>query len=245
MGAIKSSANALRSATTRVDVSAATAPSSGQVLTATGTTAATWQTPTAAFSPTTRFSTVFETQGRFTITLSSGTATFGTQGLVLDTTATGGRTAKVNIPSPSSGNNWFLGSPMMSATFGLDVLGTTAKGAIVAGADVDPTQDHFGFKILVAAGVASLYATQADGTTETASSALTTIATSDLVDVCAKMNGTSSIDYYWRKNGGSWSSATNLTGNMPSSTNEQNATCQVANTTGQFQMQVLNYTYER
>lgn len=46
MGVIKSSANALRSATTRVDVSAATAPSSGQVLTATGTTAATWQTPT-------------------------------------------------------------------------------------------------------------------------------------------------------------------------------------------------------
>jgi len=40
-----STANALRSATTRVDVSAATAPNSGQVLTATGTTAATWQTP--------------------------------------------------------------------------------------------------------------------------------------------------------------------------------------------------------
>lgn len=39
---------ALRSATTTVDVSAATAPSSGQVLTATGTTAATWQTPTTA-----------------------------------------------------------------------------------------------------------------------------------------------------------------------------------------------------
>lgn len=42
-----STANALRSATTRIDVSAATAPSSGQVLTATGTTAATWQTPAA------------------------------------------------------------------------------------------------------------------------------------------------------------------------------------------------------
>lgn len=41
---------ALKSATTTVDVSAATAPSSGQVLTATSTTAATWQTPTAATS---------------------------------------------------------------------------------------------------------------------------------------------------------------------------------------------------
>ena len=39
--------NALKSATTTVDVSAATAPSSGQVLTATSSTAATWQTPSA------------------------------------------------------------------------------------------------------------------------------------------------------------------------------------------------------
>ncbi len=38
---------ALKSATTTVDVSAATAPSSGQVLTATDSTHATWQTPTA------------------------------------------------------------------------------------------------------------------------------------------------------------------------------------------------------
>jgi hypothetical protein len=44
-------AKSLKSATTTVDVSAATAPSSGQVLTATGSTAATWQTPTAPPSP--------------------------------------------------------------------------------------------------------------------------------------------------------------------------------------------------
>lgn len=40
-------ASGLRSATTVVSVSAATAPSSGQVLTATASTTATWQTPTA------------------------------------------------------------------------------------------------------------------------------------------------------------------------------------------------------
>lgn len=38
-------ARTLRSATTNIDIAAATAPTSGQVLTATGTTAATWQTP--------------------------------------------------------------------------------------------------------------------------------------------------------------------------------------------------------
>lgn len=41
-------ANNLKSATTTINVSSATAPSSGQVLTATGGTAATWQTPAAA-----------------------------------------------------------------------------------------------------------------------------------------------------------------------------------------------------
>lgn len=41
-------AKSLHSATTVVDVSAATAPSSGQVLTATSSTAATWQSPSAS-----------------------------------------------------------------------------------------------------------------------------------------------------------------------------------------------------
>lgn len=41
-------AKALKSATTDVDVSAATAPTAGQILTATSGTAATWQTPVAA-----------------------------------------------------------------------------------------------------------------------------------------------------------------------------------------------------
>lgn len=47
-GISSSVANALKSATTNVDVSAATAPSSGQVLTATASTTATWQTPSVA-----------------------------------------------------------------------------------------------------------------------------------------------------------------------------------------------------
>ena len=43
-------AKSLKSATTSIDVSAATAPTTGQVLTATGSTAATWQTGTAPFT---------------------------------------------------------------------------------------------------------------------------------------------------------------------------------------------------
>jgi microcystin-dependent protein len=45
-------ARSLKSATTTIDISGATAPSSGQVLTATGSTAATWQVPTTGAIPT-------------------------------------------------------------------------------------------------------------------------------------------------------------------------------------------------
>ena len=45
---LATSTNALASATTTVNVSSATAPTAGQVLTATGSTAATWQTPSSS-----------------------------------------------------------------------------------------------------------------------------------------------------------------------------------------------------
>lgn len=55
--------NALKSASTTVDVSAATAPSTGQVLTATSSTAATWQTPASA-----GVSTIASADGSITVT---------------------------------------------------------------------------------------------------------------------------------------------------------------------------------
>ena len=71
----RSAANALRSATTRVDVSAATAPSNGQVLTATSSTAATWQTPSGS-----AWSVLADVNlGSAASTLSSGTITAKTR----------------------------------------------------------------------------------------------------------------------------------------------------------------------
>ena len=60
--------NGLKSATTTVDVSAATAPSSGQVLTATSSTTATWQTPSGG---TTGYTTTATSGGTTTLTSSS------------------------------------------------------------------------------------------------------------------------------------------------------------------------------
>jgi collagen type VII alpha len=71
--------NALKSASTTVDVSAATAPSSGQVLTATSSTAATWQTPSGGgaasiFSMSYNSSTVSSSATNY-FSLNGGTAT--------------------------------------------------------------------------------------------------------------------------------------------------------------------------
>jgi len=115
----------------------------------------------------------------------------------------------------------FVGSPVFTSTFNLGLIGTTGSaylglGVVTkSGAGHTYTTDHCGFKILIAASVASLYATQGDGATETASSALTTLADTAQLDIMLKVNSTTSIDYYWQKNGGGWSAATNLTTNMP------------------------------
>lgn len=70
---------ALKSATTTVDVSAATAPSSGQVLTATSSTTATWQTP-ATGSGTVNSG----TQYQMTYYAANGTTVSGNSGITTD-----------------------------------------------------------------------------------------------------------------------------------------------------------------
>lgn len=168
-------------------------------------------------------STVFETAGRFVDITNSGTNTFNTFGLAMATTATGGRAAGVTMYLVSATNgNVFLGSPLFTASICHTAIGSTGSAFIglglvtKSGTGHTYTTDHCGFKILIAAGVSSLYATQGNGSSETASSALTTIAQgTDQVDVMLKINGTASIDYYWRKNGTAWSAATNLTTNLP------------------------------
>lgn len=167
------------------------------------------------------FSTIFEASGRYTSLASGGTNTYDTTGLKMDTTVTTTRCAGVTAQVGGTGNNLLTGSPVFTATFAVTTTSFNfdaylGVGAItVAGTGHTFTGDHCGFKILTSGGVASLYATQADGTTETASSALTTLTTSDTLDVMLKMNASSSIDYYYRKNGGSWSSATRLSNNLP------------------------------
>lgn len=197
------------------------------------------------------FSTTFETAARFTSIANSGTNNFNTAGLDMTTTATTTRAAGVTWQVTTNGGNVFLGSPVFTASFNFNSVGTIGSSFMGLGAVTKDgtghtyTTDHCGFKVLVASSVASLYATQGDGSTETASSALTTLTGSDSLDVILKINGSTSIDYYWQKNGGGWSAATNLTTNLPNTTDNL-AQFSVSNnstaTTNELVMQGASYS---
>ena len=177
-------------------------------------------------------STVFETAGRFTSTLvGTGTNTFQTNGVAVTTGATNPSSTNLTFNIMPSGNI-VAGDPSFSTVIFFDSGSPFANAGsayfglgspTVAGAGITYTPSHTGFKILFTAGpVATLYATQADGTTETVSAALTTLTAPHTLDLALTVNSTTSVDYYWRTNGGTWSAATNLTTNMPTSSTNQN-----------------------
>lgn len=108
---------ALKSATTSIDVSAATAPSNGQVLTATSGTTATWQTPGAMINQFNRIANgsfymglgPWVTSGATAPVFNTNTATSGTSGSasmaatagVAHVTNTGSISQAFSIPAPS------------------------------------------------------------------------------------------------------------------------------------------------
>lgn len=217
-------ANALYSATTTVNVNAATAPTTGQVLTATGGTAATWQTPAATVTPTVKMDTIYENSGRFSVASTGGGgggSAFTGDGYAMSTSAT--ISSSINISHTISfGSKSELGSPIFTTHVNLTSIGTDVQSFIgigaptVSGAGITYTDKHIGFKITRASsGTINLFGTQADGTTENATAALTTVAATDDLDLFFKVNASASVDYYWRKNGGALSAATNLTTNIP------------------------------
>lgn len=164
---------------------------------------------------------IFETSGRFTNVLTGGgSITFGVTGAAIATSATA--TSSVNceyteIKVPDADSSSFSTYVSSTATLGTDSQSFFGLGLpTITGAGITYVNKHIGFKIVrVASGAVNVYATQADGATENASSVLTTITTNDALELTLKVNGTSSVDYYWRLNGGARSSPTNLTSNMP------------------------------
>ncbi len=201
-------------------------------------------------------STIFEVIGRFSVTNVSGGIASINGGLQLDTSNTTTSSTKADWAGMGVGSSdsTINGNPIMVIGFNMSLIGTSGSVYMglgvptVAGTGITYTIRHIGFKITMTAGpTATLFATQADGTTENASSALTTLTTTDDVEVAFRVNGTSSVDYFWRKNGGTWSAATNLTTNFPSTAISSNIRFAATNssTTQENTITFYSATYKR
>lgn len=214
-----------------------------------------YSTPTASVTPTMMKSTIFETAGRFsTSNTSAGTTTYDNLGMIINTSATISSATRTTWPMGNSTASE-VGSPVFSCSLyflstGTDFqffcgLGTPTTN----GAGITFTVKHIGFKITRAStGTISVFATQADGSTENASSALTTITagSTDSLELIFKVNSTASVDYYWRKNGGALSSATNLTTNMPTALSDFAQFCATnIGVATQTQIEINSASYER
>lgn len=186
--------------------------------------------------------TVFETAARFTETnVASGDTTFGTSGIQVDSSATISSSSHLQwapfyVPSPGGTGGLFTVFPTEWHAFvhlndvGTDFQTFVGLGApTVGGAGITYTVNHIGFKITRAAsGAINLVATQADGT-ETASSALTTVASGDGLELALSVDSATSVRYWWRKNGGAWSAPTTLTTNVPTAADQRNVSAMVSN----------------
>lgn len=188
--------------------------------------ARTWTAPPLV--PMLFISTSFETSTRFSVAsnVNTGTEVFDTTGVQLQTGAGATSSAGLRWNHATVNGGFFNGSPRLTAHLSLTTKGTDCQfyvgiGAITtAGAGLTFTDLHTGFKIVWASsGAASLFATQGSGAAETASATLTTMNVNDDVDLILQMNGSTSVDYYFRKNGSALSAATNLATNVPTGNN--------------------------
>jgi|GEM_PF-5722950 len=228
---------------------------SGQFLQTNGSGVTSWASPTAPLTVTS--ATNFETSARFSSASTNGTATFNTSGVTLATT--GSATSYIRllwaVNSAPAGTKLFSGSPLFSTRLAWKSGAASTGSAFVgigtvttAGSGHTWTNNHIGFIFIGNGTTTSVYASQADGSTENRGAALTTVdgGSNDVLDLILKVNSTTSVDYYWRKNAGSLSSATNLTSNLPTA-NEDSIQFSGSNdsTANNFTFDVGSASYER
>jgi hypothetical protein len=136
---------------------------------------------------------LYDTQGSATVPIFSGNPNIGFS--VANNTSSGnGFTTQV-------GDMYFgLGTPSLSAITGQFVM----------------TDAHIGFIIVCNGTTATVYGTEANGSSETRTSALTTVAANDTLDMRAAVTSGTSVTYYVSKNRGADVTGT-ITGTIPTS----------------------------
>jgi len=181
---------------------------------------------TSAGVPKAKVSSIFEAytttySRRNTITnVAGGTGTYDNIGIELNTSSTISSSSKI-ATNVGSANGIEKDSPTLTIMMQMGINGSDVQSllsigdATTNGSGITYTHSHAGFKIVrVSSGTRQLFALQADGTTENASSALRTIGQAVGLDLIIQLNGTTSGDYYSRMDSGALSSATNLTSNF-------------------------------
>lgn len=208
------------------------------------------------FIPSVVLSSCFEKASRFNPTLGgSGAIIYGVFGATYQSGATAGSYVSQKLAMCRNNAYIYSGSPVFTCRCGITNTGANASfnGSAFIGLGTPTvyapghifTGNHVGFKILIVSGVKTLYATQGDGS-ETASSALATLVNGDELELVVKVNGTTSVDYFFRINGGSWSSPVTLTTNIPTSADkEMQFSLANNNTSYEFDMDFESLSYSR
>lgn len=153
-----------------------------------------------------------------------GTATFNTAGVDLNTSATGTSSAKATFAMSNGAMTWAA----VAWTGGLQFSITTAPTSnnpeallgfgrlTIDGTSITRTTSHVGVYLKRESGANNLYFSQGDGATGQLSSLITTFASGDFFEVFFEGTPSTNCKFYYRKNGGSLSSATTLSTNNPS-----------------------------
>lgn len=240
--------NALASATTTVNVSSATAPTSGQVLTATSNTTATWQTSGAGI-PTMKIATIFDVAARFTVvSTGSPSNSFTSNGYHMTTVGGGAAGTNISLGIISGSTfNVFDNNPIATWCANMeDVTSNSGTQFLIGAIGVSSntiTAKHVGFLILLT----GLYASNADGTTQTISSSLATLNPGDTVSLKIAVTATL-ITFYYSINGGAYATTTSSTHIPTGQTSGQNAIVSVYNYATAANNHVIDaysMTYER
>ena len=211
--------DALNSATTVVDVSAATAPTTGQVLTATGTTAATWQTPAAGGSSTlrgrhvlTEFSDNTSAHGGMATSSTTGSSTVtyvSSTGINLTTGTSDPSGARIYVRAGSTTTRlkgMFDLNPTFNTAISFDTNGLTSKFFIGLGGTFSTGFADSGARIGLNINGATYYAYSTDGTgttqtdissTVTASTGWSNASLNDMHTFTFDMTSGTDIKFYW------------------------------------------------
>lgn len=225
--AAKSTATKLKTATTEVKIASATAPSAGQVLTATSSTEATWQTPSGgAGGKSFIMSTIFERIDRLNTADYIGSSTITTSGLAQTTTSATDSYSSINTTFGGAGSGTILKDGLIFTYQGyLSMTSAGFDAMMCLGSptlndlgyfDYAPNSARIGFTIRRrSSGNITLYASVANGSAYT-ETALTTFSTDSSLELKLVYN-TTSVDFYYAINDAALSTATTISTNIPTS----------------------------